>query len=82
MLVIIDFPITSMVNVNFELNSISIAVIRKMIVIAMTFNYHTRKIIKRKKNGEFDIERIYKTLYCNSLSYPRNYFILETDDRG
>lgn len=50
MLVIIDFPITSMVNVNFELNSISIAVIRKMIVIAMTFNYHTRKIIKRKKN--------------------------------
>lgn len=30
--------------------------------------------------GEF--ERIYETLYCNSLSYPRNYFILETDDRG
>lgn len=32
--------------------------------------------------GEFDIEQIYETLYCNSLSYPRNYFILETDDRG
>lgn len=69
---IIDFPI---VNVNFRLNSISIAVIKEMIAIAMTFNSHSRKIIKRKGNVRFDIERIYETLYCNSLPYPRNYFI-------
>lgn len=47
----------------------------------MTFNYHTRKITKRKKNISNNLN-MNETLYRNSLSCPRNYFILETDDRG